>query len=272
MTDFPDWQAPQAHANAISVTGAPLLSLSAVLFSASNTQIAGGGANAYQSPGVAVGQIGYEIYLNVSEVTAGTKPLVKVQVTWTDTTSPAGVTIIQTYIVAVAAQGQQHVVIGTGQSEGNHVQVTVTNLDSTAVNLTISMQQNSRVYRRHYWRTQDIVSVTGYTLPSHDNSSLIVCSASATVAVGTPVTFLLSLFTGTVTIRLHADTAPVSFTVNVLDPAITGPPDVFGAAVAAGADAVYTDVLLPRSQCTLVMTNSGTASATARALITASGG
>lgn len=144
MTDFPDWQAPQAHATQIAATGVPLLVKSTSVLDITGRVIGANGS--YQSGNLAVSQPGFECVILAQIPNTATVPFVRVRLAWVDSSSAQIVAeTIWIQPASTVAPGWQ--CMARGPSKADLVQVTVTNLDAAqAVTAGIVLLANSRVY------------------------------------------------------------------------------------------------------------------------------
>jgi hypothetical protein len=269
VTDFPDWQVPQAHATAIAGTGVPLLRLSTNKKTNTGTTIAGGGTNTLLTAGAMV-QPGYEIGVRCSvPAGTGTLPFVAFTLTWTDS-----VTNIQTArrdVVVAAGNGSGNAITSyfNGPCRGNTLKVVATNLDP-AVTVTVdwTINQTSHVYE-HDQAGQLAYPATapnGYTNPGGINGTGVIAWVHPTLAAGASSAYLCALYGGDV--FLNIDTFGISSTINV---ALTDAPgyatgttagEFFGDNVTAGTSLPLA-MTLPFSPVLLTVSNLGTAGSVA---------
>lgn len=146
--DFPDWQAPQAHATAISTTGVPLLTKSVLLLNALPAIL---GGLSYSSATLSVSQTGYEIRVSGTIPSAATIPFFEVFLLWEDSTS--GLTVAtDSFIIPAVSAGAGLLVRGTGPTKGDRVVVEVNNLDpAQTLTAAVTVLLNSRTYAGDDW-------------------------------------------------------------------------------------------------------------------------
>jgi hypothetical protein len=174
--DYADWQAPQAHATAISVTGVPLLTGKSLVFSSGPQSIAASGT--YVPGTKSFTQPGYEMFFSVFANAASATPYVTAELAWTD--SGTGLIIQRdTYVLVAGSTVSGWISQITGPTKADGVFITITNLD-TAHTMVFSMiiLQNSRIYTHDSYMWDNTANagntVPGETLPNlpGDNSSL----------------------------------------------------------------------------------------------------
>jgi hypothetical protein len=144
VTDFPDWQAPSAHAAQIASQGVPLLVKSqGVLFAPAQVIGAGG---TYTSGNLVVTQPGFEAVVIAKIPNTATVPFVRVRLTWVDSSSSQIVAeTIWIQPASTVAPGWQ--CMARGPSKADLVQVAVTNLETVqSVTALICVLANSRIY------------------------------------------------------------------------------------------------------------------------------
>lgn len=199
VADFPDWQAPQAHADQIAVTGVPLLTKSTLLANTVYTNLAAGASNG--TVGLPVTQTGYEIILNPKFAAGTTNPFIEVQLQWVDSGTGLQVASDSFYLPGSEAPSGL-AVFGRGPTKGNQLFVTVTNLSSNnPVTTALTVLQNSRVYASDVWRFQNSSvnnqTVAGFTLPTFpDDESCLGTVTGASVAASGSASWLMGIGSG----------------------------------------------------------------------------
>lgn len=200
MTDYPDWTVPQASANAISVTGVPLLSMATLAYQGTLNPAA---LATLSSGSQSMTQVGYEILVQSSYGVAPTVPFIEVQLEW----FMVGVTnrvATDTFIVPASTTPGAFTVRGTGPSKGDLVNVHVTNLDpAQTATVSIALLQVSRTYVTDSWRWDNAanagLTVTGWTLPSlPPDESVLGMAASSVIGAGGNGTWLCGMHQGLV--------------------------------------------------------------------------
>jgi hypothetical protein len=198
VTDYPDFQTPQEHARAISVTGAPLLNLKSILAQQVAFASIGVGQN-ITLPNLSIGQVSYEIGITV-RTAAGTATPVGVQLQWID--SATGLTVsFQNFGFYAGAVAAPHEIEGHGPSGADLLTVTIVNasaLNSLSVQYVIL--QSSRPYLKHLWRTvaaaPNLPVIPGFTFAACDPASGVLLGASDALPANGAITYLLPLYTG----------------------------------------------------------------------------
>lgn len=240
VTDYPDWQTPQAHATQISVTGVPLLTKSTNIINDVNRNVPFGGGKVTIASNVGVTQIGYEIAITalISSL-APTLPILTVDMTWTDSVSS---TVVghETWNVPIGSSGAGSLHVGTGPTKGNLLTVKLANNDS-AQNATVTtvVNQNSRVYGRDDWRTESFNAIPNATLPLHDQQgNTLLDFLSASLGALGSVSRILPLYAGSVSIAYSSAVSKTgTLQLTNLDPAV-------------GAAGIYTLLTIPASNIT----------------------
>ena len=144
MTDFPDWQAPAAHASQIATQGVPLLAKSTIALLTVGQVIGANGT--YTSGNKTVTQPGFECVVVAQIPNTATVPFVRVRLAWVDSSSSQIVAeTIWIQPASTVAPGWQ--CMARGPSKADLVQVTVTNLDAAqSVTALVCLLANSRIY------------------------------------------------------------------------------------------------------------------------------
>lgn len=262
MTDYPDYQTPQAHANAIAITGVPLLSLATSLFSMGAAQSVASGAD-FTVPGgpFTVNQIGYEFFLQVSGDAASLLPVGLLSLTWSDSVSGNVVAVDHYSVIGGSAAFQRFSC--TGPTKGDTLAVKFHNYDATqAQQFQMSMVENSRVFVRDDLRQITTVAVPLISNGVYDQQAGILLATNPTIGAGATVARLIAFYSGLVNVYAFG---PLAYRVNIAmeDGALgtLGGNNLWAASVlAAGGGDLYQPVALPRMQCVLSIQNNGTIS------------
>lgn len=198
VPDFPDEKAPDAHATAISLTGAPLLGFKNILGSNAAGQAIGSGAQVTLLSAVPVNQIGYEMLFTFSTA-AATASGAFIFVSWSDSVTSL-VTDSQTWSFFAGSNAAPHSIRLVGPSNGDRVTV-IAGSKANAQTVKYSIMQTSRVYTRHLGHTltpQGVApSYPGFTAANADPSSNILCAESQSVGASGNTVLLLPLYCGT---------------------------------------------------------------------------
>ena len=277
MTDFPDWQAPQAHATAISTTGAPPLVFKNVIDALIGQTINASSSLTRPASGkFSLNQPGYEILLNVASLTSPA-PIVSVELQWYDSTFGQLLDTETYYFYSGNVNG--HFIHGRGPSKGDSVVVLVTNHSGAgAVTFTYTLLQTSRVFTREFWKTIIKAGVApaylGLTAINHNIAGNVVGLTSSSVGAGATLAFVMPLYTGTArlfgqgaaaagqsTWIILPSTDPVGGSVN----SFQGVNGQSGFAPFGASSLYVADIAMPRSQCQLQLINNLTV---AQAIIT----
>lgn len=213
MTDFPDWQAPQAHATAIAGTGVPLLTGSTQLANTSNAIAASG--NVSLGPFV-VSQIGYELVVSCDMANAATNPFVTVVLTWTDSVSGVQVATDSFSTVCGAASLSFLPTAARGPSKADRLAITIYNSDTARVaNVNLVLLQNSRIYPRDdfFWVSQypNTLLVPAFTLATQmPDENCLGVAADVTLAASASSTFLFGMYDGPILVGVCMTTGALS--------------------------------------------------------------
>ena len=199
LTDYPDWRTPQAHADAISFTGAPLLNLKGLLAdNAVGVSVPASSLLSLPASGnFSIGQVSYEAYFSVGTSGATATP-VQVTLFWFDSASGL-VVATQVYTFFAGTLAGPHVVEGNGPSNSDQLLIAVNNNSgANAITVIYTVLQSSRPRSRHMWRTQGVPSVPGFTMASSQPGQNVICAESQSIAANSGKNLLLPLYTGTV--------------------------------------------------------------------------
>ena len=262
MTDYADYQTPQAHANAIATTGVPLLALATSLFNMGAAQSVASGAT-FTVPGgpFTVNQIGYELFVQVEGNAASILPVGLLTLTWSDSVSGNVVAVDHYSMLGANAAFQQF--SGTGPTKGDTLVVTFHNYDATQAQLfQMSMVENSRVFVRDDLRQITTLAVPLIASGAYDQQAGVILATNPTIGAGASISRLLAFYSGQVNLYAFG---PLPFRVSIAmeDGALgsLGGNNLWAQSVpAAGGGDLYQVIALPRMQCILTLTNNGGAS------------
>lgn len=222
MTDFPDWQAPQAHATAISTTGAPLLRFTSNLGSGSNQALAANLTTTLLNT-VSLNQPGYEGVFSLTMPSgSGTVPFVRMVIVWTDATT--GLTVGQRTFFMTCGNGQALSYYIHGPTKGNQVSITVTVLDALVgatltwgFNLTSHVYLNDNIIQTAYGTT----APNGYTNPAGFPNAGILLDSNLTPGASATLTRLTAVYSGKAVLNVN-NNGSTSLHVFLTDPVTTG--------------------------------------------------
>jgi len=259
--DFADDQPHIAHANAIAVTGVPLLSLATSMFNITTLQSVPAASGLIVGSGAfSLNQIGYEVSVQVEANAASAFPLGRMVLTWTDSVS--GNTVAQDTWVLAGGSGVTQTYLGTGPTKGDTVTVEFFNDDPTnAMLIAMSMVQNSRVYVRDDWRNLTTVTVPGAIKTNYSLGAGILGNPITTTNAGLTAARYLGLYAGLVAITFSGTQAyQLQIQHSNGELSLLVPTIVFEINVpAAGGGLVQATASLPRGFCQIVWTNNGAA-------------
>lgn len=196
VPDYPDFQTPQAHATAISVTGVPLLTLAGTLLTAQNFMIAGGGN--VSTAALPITQLGYEIQLKLQVPAAATVPFVDCVMTWTDNTGNNTVAVERWMLPCGSAAN--YIFTGTGPTKGSQLTLKLINEDpAQTATVNVVILTNSRIYRRDRWIPNLTQNVPGFTIAQGDATRALLANGSGiNVNAGATLTRLFPTYHGDV--------------------------------------------------------------------------
>lgn len=220
MTDYADWQTPQAHADAIFATTVPLGVKSIPVITYNNNNNPVGAGNTVSSGQVAVGQIGYEVTLTLTCDPAETIPSARFQLLWFD--SASGLQVGQDNWVLVGGTAPGSTYYGSGPTKGDMVLIRVNNSGTQNMSFTINMLQNSRVYARDDWRAITYGTIPGFLVALRTMDAGILGAASVSVAGNTTIQRIIGLYAGNVKIQYANGVNQGTFRVRYqFDPNVT---------------------------------------------------
>ena len=254
--DWPDYNDSQHKADAISVTGVPLLSGAQNLLNAGNTVLLAGTSGSQGPFGIT--KIGYEIFFSVNCNNVSNSPFFTVTMTWSDTASNRVVSVEQ-WDVCASAGGTFQQYCGTGPTKGDTLSITVTNTDTVnSMTYVMAFTQNSRVYTRDDWRQLSTHTPPGFTNAAMSPGALMLASTGASIAAGGTNIRLISLYAGEASLSISNGAQGLTFTITeIADPTIgLGSQGglVYTNTVAANGN-LNSQIQLPRSVCAMALTN-----------------
>lgn len=200
--DYPDWTAPQAHANAIAATGAPALTLvngvaaQAVNVPANGIQL--GNTFAFTQPS-------YELFLNIYQSGAGAAGPLEMKMQWFENTFTQLIDQ-QSWWVWPGTATLNHQVAAKGPSRAGLLSIVFSNHSTVAVyHVDYWLYQRSHYYTRDDWRSVVFTtSANAVAVPANDTVEGLICQTSAVIAGNGNTKVQLPLFSGQV--DMYADT------------------------------------------------------------------
>lgn len=273
VTDFPDWNAPQAHADDISTTGAPPLVMKRVIDALIGQNVGTSSSITRPASGkFSVNQPGYEILLNVATLGASA-PIMSVELQWYD--SGFGGLVDSEIYYFYSGDLNGHLVHGRGPSKGDQVVVIITNFSgASAVTVSYTLLQTSRTFTREFWKTIGKGGVQpaypGFTAAKSSISANVLTNDSFMIAASSSKVIILPLYTGSVSLMgITSDTVAGNSTWDVIAssdqvvPSAVPFEGVNGQSGFAplGVKSLYgPNIPLPRSQCQLTLLNGNASS------------
>lgn len=205
MTDFPDWQAPSAHAAQIATQGVPLLAGSVGV--PGRTWTLAGGASS-TAAAMTFHKIGYEMLVKSNIGGAATVPFAQLKLEWTD--SGSGLLVAtDTWVVPCCTSPSKWIVAGRGPTKADTCVPTVTNLDPAVTNsVELDVLENGRVYQLDDWgwinELDSSLTVPGFTLPSMvGDESCLGFLPGTTIAGSGSSKFLFGMWDGLITVGVE---------------------------------------------------------------------
>ncbi len=213
MSDFADWQVPQAHADTIAATGVPLLAQPATVFANTAISLAAGTSQTFGS--FVVNQTAYEIWVAVNFPAGATVPFVELALLWGE---PANAVTIaaDTYILPGATSTPGFVVRGRGPAKGSNVIVSLINLDAgQTATVQVRLIQHSRPVMRDLWKWNNqadkALTVPTWTLPALTDDETVLGMGSATsIAAAGNAAFLCGMHDGPIQVGLEVNSGAAS--------------------------------------------------------------
>lgn len=243
----------------IAVTGTPLLALSTVFANPGAQTFTAGQSRTY-GPG-SFGQISYEIAISLISNASETNPSFTVTLNWSESAS-GQVVASENWYLCGGPGSSANVYSGTGRAKGDTLTVTVTNngtLSSGSCRVIIT--QSSRLYIKDDFRSTTFNGIPGTTNATWDISGNVILSTATNVGTATPVLRSMPMYCGTVRISAFTQTGTANVAVTTQ-----------GQAGAAGlsnntvweqnipaAGNINSQFDMPRGQCILTLTNTGSA-------------
>jgi hypothetical protein len=243
--------------------GVPLLNLYNSLADASGTVITTG--NQVVLGPFTVSQIAYEFVLSLATLQNTAVAPVTVDFTWTDSTSGLK-TADQNYGIYAAytgGGGPAHLIEGHGPSNADTVTVTIFNAGAQSVTVSYALLQSSRNYLRHEWRTQTPAGNIAFPTMTY-----ISCVPAANILAGqtsgslnnSSTTYLLPFYVGSAQLWGSIAVAANAGSFLLLDTIRSLSNTVLARWKTSSGDVSPVQIMLPRDQCQLEMSN-GTATA-----------
>lgn len=213
VADFPDWQAPQAHADRISVTGVPLITSSRQVLNVAPQALAGGAG--FSSALLPVSAIGYEIFISSKCGGTATVPFIEVQLQWLDTAS-GNISGTDSWICVSGSSSNGGVTVGKGPTKGDQVEVLITNLDAAvATTISVTLVQNNRVYPTDTWynpnnQFRNTVVPTFTVSNNPDDESVIGLFSAVSIPANGSVSKLCAMWNGLIYVGLEVTVGALS--------------------------------------------------------------
>jgi hypothetical protein len=199
---------------------------------------------------------GYEIYIQLQNETTGSFATpVLVEMIWTESVSGM-VTGYQRWWIYAGDLTGAHQVTGHGPSNGNKLEVAVSNWHDAApvVDVTLTVLDVARPYTQHDWRSYYYENsvIPGFTIANQDvPAGQIMMDDNIAVAANGSASYLMPLYSGPAYAWCNTGAADTSLVVNISlscdQNAGSGGP-IFGLASDAAGN-INGQPVMPRSQC-----------------------
>lgn len=265
VADFPDWQAPSAHAQQIAQQGVPLLTKSSSVFFAPAQVIGANGT--FTRANLPVSQIGYEFVIVAQVPNTATVPFLRVRLTWNDSGS-AQIVGDDYWVQPMSSVAPGWQCVGRGPSKADLVTINITNLDpAQSATVLICLLNNSRVYVTDQLFNDPLqnssANVPGFTLPGTPPlNEMLAAVPDFSIAASGSKTWLIPPGSGVPgVISVHTGAASAGNVRTNLFPVPssqfgTDPPLIPGAPAATDFSQ---QLIVPRAPMTLQVSNLATA-------------
>lgn len=261
--DYPDWSAPQAHASAIAVTGAPLL---AVPTDVTGNLISIAAGASPQFGAFPLNQVSYEIVIAAVATGAGAAGPLEITMLWNDNTFGATIATESWYIWP-GTSGVSHTVLGKGPVKANNLVIAFRNFSGAMTyQVQYAIYQRSNVYTRDDWRSTNYAFTSALNaVCTAEPASLQIAYANVSVPGATNTILELPLISGNC--YFHAETTSLASDLVL---AFQNSVGTFGsplgstlAKVRSDANGLVTgNIALPRFQSRVVLGNTNAAAKT----------
>lgn len=212
-------------------------------------------------------QPSYEIIIQANLTATGTPQRTQqVTLTWKDSASGL-ITAVETYYFS-APNPSPTIVVGAGPTKGDTLTVQLTNNDTAICAYQFTVLQHSRSYVRDRWYSEAMGgSYAGQPAATSDPSAALLADMKPSLAANTGASVLLPLWSGRAFI--HAQSGNAWFAIiKTINPIAANSGQVWSFTGTA-AQVIDQEIILPRSQCTLQVNNTGSTTANVQATITA---
>lgn len=275
--DYPDWmptsqQMLQTYADitgqlasliatgsaAGSPGGVPLLTYVNTIQNLSAQAFTAGTPQSFPSSGTfSINQIGYEGFIGIS--TAGaTATVCHVHMVWKE----AGNTVdVSDFWFYAGTTGSNHFIFFNGPTRGNQLVITITCLTNNCT-INASFMSNSRVYTKDTWRTSagTFVSAAGSgQVPFDMFGNVLAANNSVSCPATTTQTYTLPLWVGRVILQGSTASGQNDMQCWIINAADSTSAILFNAFSTSQGEIPATELVLPRSQCNLMVRNNNAA-------------
>lgn len=241
--------------NSIAVTGAPLLALAQQWIQTGTLTYASGQSRTFGP--ISLNQISYEGIVTAVQNASDTLPSFSVLLQWLDS---SGNEVNREQWYMSGGTGVGNTFSGSGRAKGAKLQVTVTNDGTLSGTFNLLLYQTSRVYVKDDWHTTVHTNVPGYTNPNRDPAANILATMAPTLASGVAAIRSVPLYCGTVRISGFTQTGTAAFAITAIDNTNLGSSNAIWQTQVASNSQFNQQFDLPRYQCIITATNTGSGS------------
>ncbi len=264
MTDYQDYQTPQAHADAIYSTTVPIGRKPSNVFAASS--VLAHGQSVTLANQALITQPSFQLYINLEYATnLGTIPFGMITLDWFD--SASGYSEQSDTYWLPGGQLAFCSALVTGPCRGDEVTVILTNLEAAQIlAYNISLTQTSHIYDQARFIQTDSSAVVGFTQPGKNAQAGILASAAPNVTPGNSQDRLAAAWLGQAVLMVDNVGQANGALVTITDPGlVTGGGMLYGTAasgviaianVASGASTTAT-IALPAGPVNVRVANTG---------------
>jgi hypothetical protein len=257
---------PVQIAESLSVAGISLLAQSTLLAEGSGVNVPASGSVNVNN--LVITQIAYDCNFSLEIAGNDAQPWLQVTFDWVDANSGLTIEVEEFYFVATNTGVNR--IGGRGQTKGDLLNITITNLSNTnAMTVSYAVSQNSRMPTTTDWRQLawfGACAATGFITGPTDIAANYLFGISQSVASAAVDLFILPIFTGQVQWNVNA--VPEASHIFIENIASTfsgaiGPTTFILDMGIMAANATFNEqIAMPRMNCLLRVGNTGAAAGT----------